>query len=349
MDWCNTNGMVPQQAYANMSAALNATGRPMGFNMCEWGVDQPWTWGDAVAQSWRMAGDHTGVWSSTKSVIAASAAIPAANSGQPYGWNDMDMLETGCGLNTTAGMNAGCAHANNRQANMTVGEWRTEFSMWAISASPLMFTSPIMNCTPNAPPVSQCTVKLVAQHSVAPCTLGTSYGCWDSNSTMWTDNGCRGEFTCNGQDTVCDVDGDGIHSCPCAGGYDPVSPNVTCTPYLSPVQQEILFNTEVIAINQDVTPQGRPLPGHEVDLQVWARQLSDGTVAVAFYNQEDAPATISVSFAALGWSSSTSATARDLWAHADLGSFTGSYPATGGVTVQPHEVHVVRLTKTSSV
>ena len=28
-------------------------------------------------------------------VIAASAAIPAAYSGRPYGWNDMDMLETG--------------------------------------------------------------------------------------------------------------------------------------------------------------------------------------------------------------------------------------------------------------
>ena len=33
-----------------------------------------------------MAGDHTGLWDSTKSVIRASAAIPAANSGRPYGW-----------------------------------------------------------------------------------------------------------------------------------------------------------------------------------------------------------------------------------------------------------------------
>ena len=61
-------------------------GYPVAFNMCEWGVDSPWTWGDAVAQTWRMAGDHTGVWSSTKSTIAASAAIPAQYSGRPYGW-----------------------------------------------------------------------------------------------------------------------------------------------------------------------------------------------------------------------------------------------------------------------
>jgi alpha-galactosidase len=79
----------PQPLYANMSAALNATGRAIAFSMCEWGVAQPWLWGDAVAQSWREAGDHTGVWSSTKSVIRSSAAIPAANTGRPYGWNDM--------------------------------------------------------------------------------------------------------------------------------------------------------------------------------------------------------------------------------------------------------------------
>ena len=79
----------PQPLYANMSAALNATGRPIAFSMCEWGVANPWTWGDAIAQSWREAGDHTGVWSSTKSVIQSSAAIPAEFSGRPYGWNDM--------------------------------------------------------------------------------------------------------------------------------------------------------------------------------------------------------------------------------------------------------------------
>lgn len=36
-----------------------------------------------------MAGDHTPIWSSTKSVIQQSAAIPAEYSGKPYAWNDM--------------------------------------------------------------------------------------------------------------------------------------------------------------------------------------------------------------------------------------------------------------------
>jgi hypothetical protein len=53
------------------------------------------SWGDTVAQSWRMGGDHTGIWSSTKQVVQWTAAIPANYSGRPFGWNDMDMLETG--------------------------------------------------------------------------------------------------------------------------------------------------------------------------------------------------------------------------------------------------------------
>ena len=39
-----------KKSYQSMSAALNATGRDIHFNMCEWGKEAPWTWGDAVAQ-----------------------------------------------------------------------------------------------------------------------------------------------------------------------------------------------------------------------------------------------------------------------------------------------------------
>lgn len=342
MDWCFTDGMVPQEAYGNMSAALNETGRPILFNMCEWGVDNPWQWGDQFAQSWRMAGDHTGVWTSTKATVAASAAIPAQYTGRAYGWNDMDMLETGCGFGGP-GMNPLCAHANNREATMTEVEYKTEFSMWAISASPLIFTSPIMNCTaPSPAPATTCNVSLISQHSIAPCTAGVSFGCW-GNQTMWTDSGCRGEFECNGADVTCDIDGAGIHTCDCINDA-----NVTCTPWISDVQREILFNSEVIAVNQDVTPQGRPLynPNNPADISIWARNLSDGSIAVAFYNQNDTALSLGpVSFAALGWGSGTMANVRDLWAHADLGTVTGSFPASGGVNVPAHGTFLVRLTQ----
>ena len=109
--------MDVKTSYGAMSKALNASGRHMAFSMCEWGLENPWEWGNDVAQAWRMHGDHTGNWDSTAEVrawaggirggaaqsgtgdhvaflfhaqvIAASAAIPAAYSGRPYGWNDM--------------------------------------------------------------------------------------------------------------------------------------------------------------------------------------------------------------------------------------------------------------------
>ncbi len=94
LDWvksdnCFTTGLDPKTEYTNFSHYLNASGRAIAFNMCEWGLNEPWTWGPAVAQSWRMSGDHTATWDSTKSIIQASAAIPAANTGTPYAWNDM--------------------------------------------------------------------------------------------------------------------------------------------------------------------------------------------------------------------------------------------------------------------
>lgn len=244
------------------------------------------------------------------------------------------MLETGCGLQ--------CAHANGRQPNMTDVEWRTEFSMWAISASPLQFTAPIMNCTAAPPPPRPaCSVALLAQHSKEACTPGVSFGCDAAdagNNTMFTSAGCRGDFFCNGRNVTCDEDGAGAHLCACASGADPV-----CTPWLSDLQKEILLNTEVIGVNQDVTPQGRPL--RDGDISVWSRALSDGSAAVALYNENDAPAELFVAFADLGWPAGTHAAVRDLWAHADLGVVQDRYPAASTRTVAPHESVMLRITR----
>lgn len=246
----------------------------------------------------------------------------------------MDMLETGNG--------AQAAHANGRLGNMTLDESITEFSMWAISASPLVVTTPIMNCTQSIPPASgsDCNVTLVQRHSTAKCVAGESFGCTGgknaSEAYMWTTNGCRGDFKCDGKPVTCNVDGDGTHNCPCSGDL----PKVKCVPMLNEVQRTILLNEEVIAINQDVTPQGRPVV--DGDLTVWARNLTDGSVALALYNENDEPASIGVDFPRLGWTASTRATVRDLWAHSDNGTVVGSIR---NMTVRPHAVILVRLTQ----
>ena len=47
-----------------MSAALNATGRAIHFNMCEWGVANPWEWGPALAQVISLA-EELGKWATS--------------------------------------------------------------------------------------------------------------------------------------------------------------------------------------------------------------------------------------------------------------------------------------------
>merc|ERR1712146_582354 len=149
-------------------------------------------------------------------------------------------------------------------------------------------------------------------------------------------DGCRGEFMCNGIPTSCNVMGDGTHDCFC-GKPGPAK----CVPWISDLQKEILFNDDVIAINQDVTPQGRPVK--DGDLTVWTRNLSDGSVAVALYNEEDAGQTIGFDAETIGWPAGTAFTARDLWQHKDLGKFSnGIFPAKN---VQPHETVALRVKK----
>lgn len=353
MDWCGGKPQDPLAAYTNMSKAMNSTGRHMHFNMCEWGTPDdagqyPWQWGPAVAQSWRMGGDHTPVWTSTKSVISQvvdhSAKYPAY-SGKPYAWNDMDMLETG--------NYAQAAHANGKEGTMTAIEYKTEFSMWAISASPLTVTTPIMNCTQPSDPVSQCSVSLVKKESIANCVLGQSFGCDSQSGMMWTNDGCRGEFLCNNNSVECSVDGAGIHTCSCSAP----SANVTCKAAMTELQKEILFNDGVIAINQDVTPQGKPIVDN--DSSIWARFLTGGDVAIAFYNENDTNATMHLNFAALAkmsplpvpsatnWGPNTKATVYDLWDNnSTVGVFTGSFPSSP-VNVLPHQTLVYRMSPLS--
>ena len=48
---------ISYNRYKAMSDALNATGRPILYSLCNWGDDKPWEWGSSIANSWRMSGD----------------------------------------------------------------------------------------------------------------------------------------------------------------------------------------------------------------------------------------------------------------------------------------------------
>jgi len=121
---------------------------------------------------------------------------------------------------------------------------------------------------------------------------------------------------------------------------------------MTEIMNEALLNDEIIHVNQDYTmPAGDIINSQNCDVnvtnacQVWTRALSDGSIAVVFYNAGTATHKFGINFDKLnmGWTSSTIALIRDLWQHINLGYYTGSFDA----TVLPHGVVFVKMTEST--
>jgi alpha-galactosidase len=89
----------------------------------------------------------------------------------------------------------------------------------------------------------------------------------------------------------------------------------------------ILTNKEVIAVNQDpLGMQGRRVK-RAGELEIWSKQLQDGSRAVILLNRSKSEQPVSVAWEDLGYPSHLTASVRDLWQHKDLGKFTGNFSA----------------------
>jgi alpha-galactosidase len=112
---------------------------------------------------------------------------------------------------------------------------------------------------------------------------------------------------------------------------------------MSAATTTILTNSEVIGVDQDpLGLQGQLVATPQSGLQVWSKTLSGNKArAVALLNRNGSAASIVVKFTDIGLSSG-SASVRDLWQHADLGTFTGSY---GAMNVPSHGVAMLRITQ----
>ena len=125
-DWCNTGTQDAQASYLTMSRALQASGRPIVFSMCEWGNSKPWLWAGNVGNLWRTTGDIYDAWEGTNSngysigmLNILDMQVGLAPFAGPGHWNDPDMLEVGNG-------------------GMTDNEYKAHFSLWAMLAAPLI-------------------------------------------------------------------------------------------------------------------------------------------------------------------------------------------------------------------
>jgi len=105
----------------------------------------------------------------------------------------------------------------------------------------------------------------------------------------------------------------------------------------------LLGNPEVLAVDQDSLGRsaGRTLQNGRTE--VWARPLSDGTMAVGLFNRDLVPRTVSVKWSDLGRSGSQPV--RDLWLHQDLGAKPDGF----SVVVPRHGVVLVKVGRAGAV
>ena len=239
-DWCNTSTQDAPASYALMRQALDATGRPIVFSICEWGTHKPWLWGAKVGGNlWRTTEDILNCWDCTTDwggmgfIWILDKQDTLWKYAGPGHWNDPDMLEVG-------------------NSGLTLEESRAHFSLWCVLAAPLMAGNDIIHMPPEV--------------------------------------------------------------------------------------QEILTNREVIAVDQDsLGRQGRKVKDLG-DLEVWAKELRDGSRAVVFFNRGEKPDLLSVCWDQIGFPANARVKVRDLWQHKDVGVFQGSYmvevPRHGAVMIR---------------
>lgn len=131
-DWCSTGTQNALASYSIMRDALLKTGRPIVFSICEWGTSKPWLWGKGVGNLWRTTGDIQDCWDCKRDwgglgiVHILDLQVGLETYAGPGHWNDPDMLEVGNG-------------------GMTITEYRSHFSLWAILAAPLMAGNDLRN------------------------------------------------------------------------------------------------------------------------------------------------------------------------------------------------------------
>jgi alpha-galactosidase len=106
---------------------------------------------------------------------------------------------------------------------------------------------------------------------------------------------------------------------------------------MTPQTLAILNNPEVVAVDQDAAGTEGHRVRQEGPYEVWVKTLADGSRAVGLFNRGEDAIQMSVSFKEIGLGQT--ATVRDLWAHQDLGSFTGSYSA----EVPKHGVVLIKV------
>jgi alpha-galactosidase len=108
-------------------------------------------------------------------------------------------------------------------------------------------------------------------------------------------------------------------------------------PTMDDFDLNLVTNTEVLAVNQDpLGKQGYRVKNLKDSWEVWAKDLEDGSKAVALFNLGDKDQVISISAKELG----LKGTIRDLWRQKDIGNLKEEFSS----AVSPHGAVFLKIT-----
>jgi alpha-galactosidase len=99
----------------------------------------------------------------------------------------------------------------------------------------------------------------------------------------------------------------------------------------------VLCNDEVIAVNQDPLCRSARRVFKDDLIEVWSKELEDGSRAVGLFNRHEAPVRVTAKWPDIGVSGPCYV--RDLWRQKTIGKYDGSFSA----NVARHGVLFVRV------
>jgi alpha-galactosidase len=131
-DWCSARQVYrPEQmqaAYRKMHEALQSTGRPILFSLCQYGLEGVWQWGPSVGGNmWRTTPDIGGDYD--RVTLFGFMQNGLEKYAGPGHWNDPDILQVGIG-------------------KLNHDEELTQMSLWCILAAPLIAGNDLTHMSP---------------------------------------------------------------------------------------------------------------------------------------------------------------------------------------------------------
>ncbi len=146
-------GFQTKNFWTPMSTYLRSQNRDILFNLCQYGLDAPWTWAPELGiQSWRTGGDlNHGVTNYFRNALRIATELRAYN--KPGQWNDPDFMYIHR-IRNVAKMGE-----PSEEIKLNTNQRYQYVTLWSIVCAPFFFSCDIEN-------IDEFTVRLLANADV---------------------------------------------------------------------------------------------------------------------------------------------------------------------------------------